>query len=61
MLKIVFETSNDAFDGNYSNEVAKVLRDIVRSINDNGPSADNVPIYDSNGNKVGYWAEDGGK
>ena len=59
MMTIAFTTGNDAFNGNYTAEVKAILLQIVRDIYENGPVHEKRSLFDSNGNRVGYWMEDG--
>ena len=55
MLKIEFETGNDAFaDGNGRRSVALLLHDIAAKIMTD--RKDSGMVYDENGNRIGAWS-----
>lgn len=59
MFIIKFRTSNAAFEGNYDQEVARILTEIANEIETFGPRHVAQPISDINGNTIGAWIEDG--
>lgn len=53
MFKLEFRTDNAAFDeGGVAAEVAAILARVARRVE---AGADEGPVMDSNGNKVGQW------
>jgi hypothetical protein len=47
---------NDAFqDGALETEVARILREIIAKLENEGPSGFYETIFDENGNDVGRW------
>jgi hypothetical protein len=54
MLTLTIDsTENAAFDDSDSAECARILREIADKLDDDIIQA---PIWDANGNKVGWWA-----
>lgn len=58
MLRIEFDTGNDAFETNWQAEAARILREIANTIDyaervAHGAYLIDAPIRDLNGNKVG--------
>ena len=54
-FQVVFDCDNAAFaDGNYADEIDRILKKIGHEIVHNGKDAG--PVIDINGNKVGDWS-----
>lgn len=54
MLRIEFETDNDAFEDSLTSEVARILREIANKI-ENGDDLGGGSVKDVNGNTIGSW------
>ena len=52
MLKLFIETENAAFDETPASELARILRDLAKRIEQDGPESYTV-LRDRNGNKAG--------
>lgn len=56
MARVVCEFSidNAAFDELPTVQIAQVLRDAAKKVEDCGTTAFNYPLFDYNGNRIGY-------
>jgi hypothetical protein len=55
MFNLYFDTSNEAFQGSGSDEIARVLRELAARIDKYGAD-DHGVVRDINGNKIGAWS-----
>lgn len=53
MFQLKFDTENEAFDGHKNQEIARILRDIAKRV-EQGECFDHfITVFDINGNDVG--------
>lgn len=54
MVRIEFTTDSAVFDDGPEYETERVLRALAKRIGDNGMPFGRLPLYDINGNKIGF-------